>query len=100
MCVCEIISKWDEIPVNLCPVCLITAIFCGQVIPARVLLQNSQNAVLLFSSDVNEAGQGFVVRHRAVKGPFPPGRETAKHAANSYKLWNSVGKMFCLYKYV
>lgn len=48
------------------------AIFCGQVIPARVLLQNSQNGVLLFSSDVNEAGQGFAVRHRAVEGPFPP----------------------------
>ncbi|XP_016530031.1 ovochymase-2 isoform X3 [Poecilia formosa] len=48
------------------------AIFCGKLRPARVLLQNSQNAVLLFSSDINRAGRGFAVRYRGIKGSFPP----------------------------
>ncbi|XP_015250932.1 PREDICTED: ovochymase-1 [Cyprinodon variegatus] len=48
------------------------AILCGQLLPGPVLLQNSQNAMLLFSSDINRTGQGFAIRHRGVKGHFPP----------------------------
>ncbi|XP_072241437.1 ovochymase-2 [Leuresthes tenuis] len=48
-------------------------IFCGRALPGPVLLQNSQNATLHFSSDINRAGSGFVVRHRAVKGHSHPG---------------------------
>ena len=43
--------------------------FCRGVSPGRVLMSNSQNAMLLFSSDMNQAGSGFVVRHRALWGP-------------------------------
>ncbi|KAM9753387.1 LOW QUALITY PROTEIN: ovochymase-2 [Menidia menidia] len=48
-------------------------IFCGRALPGPVLLQNSQNATLRFSSDINGAGSGFVVRHRAVRGHSHPG---------------------------
>ncbi|KAM4553187.1 ovochymase-2 [Fundulus diaphanus] len=48
------------------------AIFCGQYLPGPVLLLNSQNAMLLFSSDINGVGHGFGIRHRGVRGPFPP----------------------------
>lgn len=47
--------------------------FCGSVPPGRVLMSNSQNATLLFSSDINQAGRGFVVRHRALRGHADPG---------------------------
>ncbi|XP_069571306.1 ovochymase-2 [Brachyistius frenatus] len=49
------------------------AVFCGSVRPGPVLLNNSQNASLLFSSDVSGAGSGFVIRHRAVRGHAHPG---------------------------
>ncbi|XP_061578747.1 ovochymase-2-like [Cololabis saira] len=49
------------------------AVFCGHLLPGSVFLQNSQNATLLFSSDINTGGSGFVVRHRAVKGHPRPG---------------------------
>lgn len=45
-----------------------TGIFCGSVPPGPVLLNNSQDATLLFSSDTSQAGSGFVVRHRALRG--------------------------------
>ncbi|XP_044212979.1 ovochymase-2 [Thunnus albacares] len=48
-------------------------IFCGSVPPGPVLLNNSQNATLLFSSDISGAGSGFIVRHRAVQGHSDPG---------------------------
>nr|XP_014264828.2 ovochymase-2 isoform X2 [Maylandia zebra] len=48
-------------------------IFCGSVLPGPVLLNNSHNATLLFSSDVSRAGSGFVIRHHAVKGHSHPG---------------------------
>uniref|UniRef100_UPI0037E79510 ovochymase-2 n=1 Tax=Semicossyphus pulcher TaxID=241346 RepID=UPI0037E79510 len=48
-------------------------IFCGSLLPSPVLLNNSQNATLLFSSDINQAGSGFVIRHRAVQGQSDPG---------------------------
>ncbi|XP_041853104.1 ovochymase-2 isoform X2 [Melanotaenia boesemani] len=48
-------------------------IFCGHLLPGPVFFQNSQSATLLFSSDINKAGSGFVVRHRAVKGHTHPG---------------------------
>ncbi|XP_053742805.1 ovochymase-2 [Synchiropus splendidus] len=47
-------------------------ILCGPVFPGRVLLNNSQTATLLFSSDVSDAGSGFVVRHLAVQGHAEP----------------------------
>ncbi|XP_034542175.1 ovochymase-2 [Notolabrus celidotus] len=43
-------------------------VFCGSVLPGQVLLNNSHNATLLFSSDISQAGSGFVIRHRAVQG--------------------------------
>ncbi|XP_075898734.1 ovochymase-2 [Nelusetta ayraudi] len=43
-------------------------IFCGSVPPGPVLLNNSQDATLLFSSDVSQEGSGFVVRHRVLRG--------------------------------
>ncbi|CAI5668053.1 unnamed protein product [Oreochromis niloticus] len=48
-------------------------IFCGSVLPGPILLNNSHNATLLFSSDISRAGSGFVIRHHAVKGHFHPG---------------------------
>ncbi|XP_063333959.1 ovochymase-2 [Pelmatolapia mariae] len=48
-------------------------IFCGSVLPGPVLLNNSHNATLLFSSDISRAGSGFVIRHHAVKGHSHPG---------------------------
>ncbi|XP_030588079.1 ovochymase-2 [Archocentrus centrarchus] len=48
-------------------------IFCGSVPPSAVLLNNSQNATLLFSSDISRTGSGFVIRHHAVKRPSHPG---------------------------
>ncbi|CAK6969951.1 ovochymase-2 [Scomber scombrus] len=48
-------------------------IFCGSVLPGPVLLNNSLNATLLFSSDISGTGSGFVVEHRAVKGHSDPG---------------------------
>ncbi|KAK1902012.1 Ovochymase-2, partial [Dissostichus eleginoides] len=65
-------------------------IFCGSVLPGSVLLNNSQHATLLFSSDISRAGSGFVVRHRAVQGHFNPGcgtvvlveDETVVHSPN------------------
>ncbi|XP_070763178.1 ovochymase-2 [Enoplosus armatus] len=48
-------------------------IFCGSVLPGPVLLNTSQNATLLFSSDISGAGRGFAIRHRAVKGRPDPG---------------------------
>ena len=63
-------------------------IFCGSVPPGPVLLNNSQAATLLFSSDINRSGSGFVIRHRAVRGLSDPGgshdkqhRHTVQHAA-------------------
>ncbi|XP_030280894.1 ovochymase-2 [Sparus aurata] len=47
-------------------------IFCGSVPPGPVLLNNSQTATLLFSSDISRSGSGFVVRHRAVRGRSDP----------------------------
>ncbi|XP_073327978.1 ovochymase-2 [Pagrus major] len=47
-------------------------IFCGSVPPGPLLLNNSQTATLLFSSDINRSGSGFVIRHRAVKGRSDP----------------------------
>lgn len=67
-----------------------TGIFCGSVPPGPVLLNNSQNATLLFSSDINRAGSGFVVRHRALQGRSDPGgrhniqykhKDTVQHTA-------------------
>ncbi|XP_047451814.1 ovochymase-2 [Mugil cephalus] len=48
-------------------------IFCGSAAPSRVVLNTSQNATLLFSSDISGAGSGFVIRHRAVRGHSDPG---------------------------
>ncbi|XP_039471797.1 ovochymase-2 isoform X3 [Oreochromis aureus] len=48
-------------------------VFCGSVLPGPILLNNSHNATLLFSSDISRAGSGFVIRHHAVKGHFHPG---------------------------
>ncbi|XP_028263544.1 ovochymase-2 isoform X2 [Parambassis ranga] len=42
-------------------------IYCGSVLPGPVLLNNSQIATLLFSSDISRPGSGFVIRHRAVR---------------------------------
>ncbi|XP_040893636.1 ovochymase-2 isoform X2 [Toxotes jaculatrix] len=47
--------------------------FCGSVLRWPVLLSHSQNATLLFSSDISRAGSGFVIRHRAVQGHSNPG---------------------------
>ncbi|MED6236930.1 hypothetical protein ATANTOWER_016366, partial [Ataeniobius toweri] len=52
------------------------AIFCGHLLPGPVLLLNSQNAMLHFSSDINRAGHGFAIRYRGIKGPFPPAKIT------------------------
>lgn len=58
--------------------------FCGSVPPGRVLMSNSQNATLLFSSDINQAGSGFVVRHRALWGRADPGgMHKMKHTATN-----------------
>uniref|UniRef100_G3ND26 Ovochymase 2 n=1 Tax=Gasterosteus aculeatus TaxID=69293 RepID=G3ND26_GASAC len=43
-------------------------VFCGGVLPGPVLLKNSQHATLDFSTDVDRAGSGFAIRHRAVQG--------------------------------
>ncbi|XP_062245630.1 ovochymase-2 [Platichthys flesus] len=48
-------------------------IFCGRVPHSPHLLSLSQNATLLFSSDVSRTGSGFVLRHRAVQGRPDPG---------------------------
>ncbi|XP_071362713.1 ovochymase-2 isoform X2 [Trachinotus anak] len=48
-------------------------IFCGSVLRIPVLLIPSENATLLFSSDISRAGSGFVMRHRAVQGHSDPG---------------------------
>ncbi|XP_076588628.1 ovochymase-2, partial [Chaetodon auriga] len=48
-------------------------IFCGSVTPGPVLLNNSQSATLLFSSDITRAGSGFVITHHAVQGRSDPG---------------------------
>ncbi|XP_058501496.1 ovochymase-2 [Solea solea] len=47
-------------------------VFCGSVSLSSVHLSPSQNATLLFSSDVSRAGSGFVIRHRAVQGNTGP----------------------------
>ncbi|KAE8295803.1 Ovochymase-2 [Larimichthys crocea] len=72
-------------------------IFCGRFLPGSVLLNNSQNATLVFSSDVNRAGSGFVVRHRAVRGRIDPGcssvvlveDQTAVHSPNYPQLYGN-----------
>nr|XP_020460110.1 ovochymase-2-like isoform X2 [Monopterus albus] len=46
-------------------------IFCGSVLHSHVFLNQSQNATLLFSSDINRTGSGFVIRHRVVQGYSP-----------------------------
>ncbi|XP_077424652.1 LOW QUALITY PROTEIN: ovochymase-2 [Vanacampus margaritifer] len=47
-------------------------IFCGNVLPDRVLLQKTQSVTLVFSSDVNGAGSGFTVLHQVVhRDPNP-----------------------------
>ncbi|XP_069383825.1 ovochymase-2 isoform X3 [Paralichthys olivaceus] len=48
-------------------------IFCGRVPQSPLLLSLSQNATLLFSSDVSRTGSGFIIRHRAVQGRPDPG---------------------------
>ncbi|KAM7396263.1 hypothetical protein PAMP_019320 [Pampus punctatissimus] len=48
-------------------------IFCGSVLPGPVLLNSSQNATLLFSSDISGGGSGFIVNHHAVRGYSDPG---------------------------
>ncbi|XP_054862457.1 ovochymase-2 [Amphiprion ocellaris] len=48
-------------------------VFCGRVTPGPLLLYNSQNATLLFSSDISGSGSGFIVKHRAVRGHTGPG---------------------------
>uniref|UniRef100_A0A8D0ATW4 Ovochymase 2 n=1 Tax=Sander lucioperca TaxID=283035 RepID=A0A8D0ATW4_SANLU len=72
-------------------------IFCGSVLPGPVLLNNSQYATLLFSSDINRAGSGFVIRHRAVQGHSNPGcgtvvlveDHTAVHSPNYPQFYNN-----------
>ncbi|KAM7003464.1 ovochymase-2 [Tautogolabrus adspersus] len=79
-------------------------IFCGSVLPGPVLLNNSQNATLLFSSDINQAGGGFVIRHRAVQGHSDPGCGTvvfledqgALHSANYPQFYSNE----CLQRWV
>lgn len=58
-------------------------IFCGSVPPGPVLLNNSQDATVLFSSDVSRAGSGFVVRHRALQGHTDPGGKHNTHDKNT-----------------
>ncbi|XP_028306413.1 procollagen C-endopeptidase enhancer 2-like isoform X3 [Gouania willdenowi] len=55
------------------------AILCGSSVLSPVLLNNSQNAELLFSSDISRAGSGFVIRHHAVRGHFHPVRMWGSH---------------------
>ncbi|XP_026167488.1 ovochymase-2 [Mastacembelus armatus] len=43
-------------------------IFCGSVPHCPVFLNHSQEATLLFSSDISRKGSGFIIRHRAVQG--------------------------------
>ncbi|XP_049430393.1 ovochymase-2 isoform X1 [Epinephelus fuscoguttatus] len=71
-------------------------IFCGGVLPGPVLLNNSQFATLLFSSDMNRAGSGFVIRHRAVHGHSDPGcgtvfieDQTAVHSPNYPQFYSN-----------
>ncbi|XP_051238815.1 ovochymase-2 isoform X1 [Dicentrarchus labrax] len=72
-------------------------IFCGSVPPGPLLLNNSQNATLLFSSDINRAGSGFVIRHRAVQGRFDPGcgtvvlveNQTTVHSPNYPQFYSN-----------
>ncbi len=62
---------------------ILIGIFCGSVLPGPVLLNNSQNATLLFSSDINRAGSGFIIRHQAVGKHYDPGGKSktqSKHA--------------------
>ncbi|XP_038561163.1 ovochymase-2 isoform X1 [Micropterus salmoides] len=71
-------------------------IFCGSVLPGPVLM-NSPNATLVFSSDINRAGSGFVVRHRAVQGHSDPGcgtvilieDQTAVHSLNYPQFYSN-----------
>ncbi|XP_044050792.1 ovochymase-2 isoform X2 [Siniperca chuatsi] len=72
-------------------------IFCGSVLPGPVLLNNSQNATLVFSSDINRAGSGFFIRHRAVQGHSDPGcgtvilveDQTAVHSPNYPQFYSN-----------
>ncbi|TDH09242.1 hypothetical protein EPR50_G00084730 [Perca flavescens] len=72
-------------------------IFCGSVLPGPVLLNNSQYATLLFSSDINRARSGFVIRHRAVQGHYNLGcgtvvlveDQTALHSPNYPQFYNN-----------
>nr|XP_046250893.1 ovochymase-2 [Scatophagus argus] len=73
-------------------------IFCGGDLPGPVFLNNSQNATLLFSSDINRAGSGFVIRHRAVQGHSDPGcgtvlvsveDQTAVHSLNYPQFYSN-----------
>lgn len=61
----------------------VSGIFCGSVLPGPVLLNNSHNATLLFSSDVSRAGSGFVIRHHAVKGHSHPGGKYNIHCKHT-----------------
>uniref|UniRef100_A0A668SAY1 Ovochymase 2 n=1 Tax=Oreochromis aureus TaxID=47969 RepID=A0A668SAY1_OREAU len=63
------VCKYLNVFLCLC----VTGVFCGSVLPGPILLNNSHNATLLFSSDISRAGSGFVIRHHAVKGHFHPG---------------------------
>lgn len=85
--------------------------FCGSVPPGRVLMSNSQNATLLFSSDINQAGSGFVVRHRALWGRADPGethkmKHTATHisaeciAADPYRSVKHIRYRLSIYSSV
>ncbi|XP_057693509.1 ovochymase-2 [Corythoichthys intestinalis] len=47
-------------------------IFCGSFLPGPVLLKNTQQVVLVFSSDMNAVGSGFTLSHQVVrKEPDP-----------------------------
>ncbi|XP_068168161.1 ovochymase-2 [Antennarius striatus] len=81
--------RYDQLSVSvgtLKPV----GVFCGSVPPGPVFLSNTQNTSLLFSSDINQAGSGFVIRYRAVQGYLDPGcgsvvlieGQTAIHSPN------------------
>lgn len=85
--------------------------FCGSFPPGRVLMSNSQNATLLFSSDINQAGSGFVVRHRALWGRADPGgmhkmKHTATHisaeciTADPYRSVKHIRYRFSIYRSV
>ncbi|XP_037623617.1 ovochymase-2 [Sebastes umbrosus] len=78
--------------------------YCGSVLPGPVLLNNSQYATLLFSSDINRAGSGFIIRHHAVRGHSNPGcgtvvvveDQTAVHSPN-YPQFYSIN---CVLRWV